>query len=69
MLPDRTQSCLNLTAFSLNDTSFMVHSIIFVKYTSLVLWVRIENIMILKSTVSYFVQVMLNIFPCHQPTL
>ena len=32
-------------------------------------WVRNENIMILKSTVSYFVQVMLNIFPCHQPTL
>lgn len=32
-------------------------------------WVRNENIIILKSTVSYFVQVMLNIFPCHQPTL
>ena len=32
-------------------------------------WVKNENIMILKSTVSYFVQVMLNIFPCHQPTL
>ena len=30
---------------------------------------KIEKVMRLKSTVSYFVQVMLNIFPCHQPTL